>query len=205
MPVTASSWIPHCYPPTHRSDHIDVYRSEAQGEVKVPDPYAWLERDGEERKRWLASQESLARKLLDSHPDRAMLEEEIRSSTDYEKVSLLTLWTQREVAYVGQSSSVHPHCETMVDGIGHITAACSRNLVCHLILDCISFTKFTETVHYRSYDSKLPDAVSGPGGEVFFDVRSKASSELYAPTFLVSAQRFVKRRLCFSKYCVLLA
>ena len=87
MPVTASSWS---YPPTHRSDHIDVYQSEAQGEVKVPDPYAWLEKDGEERKRWLASQEALARKLLDSHPDRTTLEEEIRSSTDYERVSFLT-------------------------------------------------------------------------------------------------------------------
>ena len=85
------SWKPHCYPPTHRSDHIDVYQSEARGEVKVPDPYAWLEKDGEERKQWLVSQEALARKLLDSHPDRAMLEEEIRSSTDYERVSFLTL------------------------------------------------------------------------------------------------------------------
>jgi hypothetical protein len=65
----------------------------------------------------------------------------------------------------------------MVDGIGHITAACNRNLVCHLILDCMSFTKFTETVYYRSKDSKLPDAVPGPGGEVFFDVRSKTSSK----------------------------
>jgi hypothetical protein len=69
----------------------------------------------------------------------------------------------------------------MVDGIGHITEACSRNLVCHLILDCTLFTNFNETVYYRSKDSKLPDAVPGPGGEVFFDVRSKASSELYAP------------------------
>lgn len=133
MPVTASSWIPHCYPPTYRSDHVDVYQSEAQGEVKVPDPYAWLEKDGEERKRWLASQEALARKLLDSHPDRAMLEEEIRSSTDYEKVRFLTLQVQKEVAYIGQSSSVHPHCEMMAAGIGHITAACSRNLVCHFM------------------------------------------------------------------------
>jgi prolyl oligopeptidase len=91
MPVTASSWISHCYPPTRRSDHIDVYQSEAHGEVKVPDPYAWLEQDGEERERWLASQEALARSFLDSHPDRARLEEEIRASTDYEKVSFLTM------------------------------------------------------------------------------------------------------------------
>ena len=65
----------------------------------------------------------------------------------------------------------------MADGIGHITVAYSRNIVCRLILDCILFTKLSETVYYRSKDSKLPDAVPGPGGEVFFDVRSKASSE----------------------------
>ena len=66
----------------------------------------------------------------------------------------------------------------MADGIGHITAVYSRNMVCQLILDCILFTKLSETVYYRSKDSKLPDAtVPGPGGEVFFDVRSKASSE----------------------------
>lgn len=91
MPVTSSSWIPHCYPPTRRSDHIDVYRSEAKGEVKVPNPYAWLEKDGEERQKWLASQEALARDFLDAHPDRVRLEEEIRASTDCEKVSFLTL------------------------------------------------------------------------------------------------------------------
>ena len=89
-------WMPHCYPPTRRSTHIDVYQSEAQGKVEVPDPYAWLEKDGEERKRWLASQEALARNFLDSLPDRARLEEEIRASTDYEKVSLFDF-----VAYGG--------------------------------------------------------------------------------------------------------
>ena len=89
------SWIPHCYPSTHRSDHVNVYQSETQGEVKVPDPYAWLEKDGEEREQWLVSQEALARKFLDSHPDRAMLEDEIRSSTDYEDVSFLIVWTHR--------------------------------------------------------------------------------------------------------------
>ncbi|KAF8495236.1 prolyl oligopeptidase [Russula emetica] len=133
MPVTAFSWIPHCYPPTHRSDHIDLYQSESQGEVKVPDPYAWLEKDGEERKRWLASQEALARKLLDSHPDRAMLEEEIRSSTDYEKFGLPSLRDDGRW-YWSYNSGLQ-----------------------------------AQSVYYRSKNSKLPDAVSGPGGEVFFD------------------------------------
>jgi prolyl oligopeptidase len=58
--------------------------------MKVPDPYAWLEKDGEERDQWLASQEALSRNFLDSHPDRSRLEEEIRASTDYEKVSFST-------------------------------------------------------------------------------------------------------------------
>jgi len=89
MSVAASPWIPHRYPPTRRSDHIDTYQSEAKGEVKVPDPYVWLEKDGEERKGWLASQEALARNFIDAHSDRARLEEEIRASTDYEKVSFL--------------------------------------------------------------------------------------------------------------------
>jgi prolyl oligopeptidase len=83
---SALAWTPHCYPHTRRSDHVDVYRSGA-GEVKVSDPYVWLEKDGEEQEKWLAAQEALARNFLDAHPDRVKLEEEIRASTDYEKVS----------------------------------------------------------------------------------------------------------------------
>jgi Prolyl oligopeptidase, N-terminal beta-propeller domain len=89
MPLTTSSWTPHCYPPTRRSDHFDLYQSEARGEVKVPDPYEWFEKDGEEREKWLVAQEALARDFLDLHPDRSRLEEEIRASTNYEKVSFL--------------------------------------------------------------------------------------------------------------------
>jgi prolyl oligopeptidase len=48
---------------------------------------------------------------------------------------------------------------------------------------CILPAKFTEIVYYRSKDLELPDAVPGPGGEVFFDVRTKASSKVYAPHF----------------------
>ncbi|KAI9511293.1 prolyl oligopeptidase [Russula earlei] len=85
MSVTTAPWRPHCYPPTRRSDHFDTYQSETKGEVTVPDPYVWLEKDGDERERWLTSQEALARNFLDALPDRARLEEEIRASTDYEK------------------------------------------------------------------------------------------------------------------------
>jgi hypothetical protein len=68
------------------------------------------------------------------------LEEEIRASTDYEKVSFSTSWIHTEVVYISQRSSVHPHCETTVGGIGRITAACSRSLVWvppSLIVTCL--------------------------------------------------------------------
>ena len=55
-------------------------------EVKVSDPYDWLEKDSEEQEKWLAAQEALARNFLDANPDRVRLEEETRASTDYEKV-----------------------------------------------------------------------------------------------------------------------
>jgi len=79
------AWTPNRYPLTRRSDHVDVYRSEAGVEVKVSDPYDWLEKDSEEQEKWLAAQEALARNFLDANPDRVRLEEEIRASTDYEK------------------------------------------------------------------------------------------------------------------------
>jgi hypothetical protein len=130
MQIIPSSWTQHCYPPTRRSDHIDLYQSEANGEVKVPDPYAWLEKDGEETERWLVAQEALARDFLDGFPDRLKLEEEIRASTDYEKVSLLCSvdrWRDGPIAF--QCSSVLLHYVTMVDGIGRTIVAYRRNRV----------------------------------------------------------------------------
>ena len=57
-------------------------------------PFAWVKADGEERKRWGSSttyEDVLERGTFNEHSDRAKLVEGIRSSTDYEKVSLLTL------------------------------------------------------------------------------------------------------------------
>lgn len=91
MTSSTLAWTPHRYPPTRRSDHVDVYRSGAGVEVKVSDPYDWLEKDSEEQEKWLAAQEALARNFLDANPDRVRLEEEIRDSTDYEKFGPPTL------------------------------------------------------------------------------------------------------------------
>ena len=167
------AWIPQCYPPTRRSDHVDVYRSGARGEVKVLDPYDWLEEDSEEQEKWLAAQEALARNFLDANPDRVRLEEEIRASTDYEKVSTSLMESSDHGPHIEiYYSSVSPHCGMMVDGTGLITAACRRNLMrffCQSVNH--TFTDATGEVYYRSKDSDLPDPAAGAGGEVFFDVR----------------------------------
>lgn len=79
-------WAPNRYPTARRSDHVDVYASEKHGEVKVPDPYQWLEQNTEETEQWTTAQEKYTREFLDTNPDRLKLEDEIRKSTDYERV-----------------------------------------------------------------------------------------------------------------------
>lgn len=83
----ATAWTPNTYPPARRSDHTDVYKSESKGEVRVHDPYEWLEHNTEETDRWLTAQEAFTRQHLDKNTDRQNLENEIRKNTDYAKVS----------------------------------------------------------------------------------------------------------------------
>ncbi|TCD60280.1 hypothetical protein EIP91_010432 [Steccherinum ochraceum] len=85
MPIPATPWIPSRYPAARRSDHVDVYKSEEKGEVRVPDPYNWLEQDSEETVQWTSSQTEFTREYLDQNPERQELEDEIRKSMDYAK------------------------------------------------------------------------------------------------------------------------
>ncbi|KAJ3553954.1 hypothetical protein NM688_g3348 [Phlebia brevispora] len=79
------------YPKARRSDHVDVYKSEAKGEVRVPEPYAWLEQKSPETDQWINDQESLTRKYLDAYPERQSLEDEIRENMNYAKFSAPSL------------------------------------------------------------------------------------------------------------------
>lgn len=92
FPVSAMSysshWQPNLYPSARRSDHVDTYASELHGQVRVPDPYEWLERDSDETQAWVTAQEAYTRSFLDANPDRTLLEDEIRKSTNYERVRL---------------------------------------------------------------------------------------------------------------------
>lgn len=84
--MTPTPWTPDQYPPARRSDHVDVYKSETQGQVRVADPYQWLEESTDETDAWTSAQDTFTRTYLDKNPDRARLEKEIRANTDYEKV-----------------------------------------------------------------------------------------------------------------------
>ncbi|CAL1703361.1 unnamed protein product [Somion occarium] len=88
---TPTPWVTNRYPPTRRSDHVDVYKSESKGEVRVADPYEWLEHNTPETDAWTTAQVEFTKEYLDKNTDRQALEDEIRKNTDYAKFSSPTL------------------------------------------------------------------------------------------------------------------
>ena len=85
--MSYAHWKPAQYPATRRSDDIGIYDSETKGKVSVHDPYRWLEQNTEETDQWTTAQGEYTRQFIDANPDLPRLEEEIRQSTDYERVS----------------------------------------------------------------------------------------------------------------------
>lgn len=85
MSVSQTLWTA-AYPSSRRSDHVDVYKSEKHGEVRVPDPYNWLEQNSEETEQWTTIQADFTRKFLDQYPHRNDIENQLRDSFNYEKV-----------------------------------------------------------------------------------------------------------------------
>lgn len=81
-----TAWTPNQYPQARRSDHVDVYKSETKGEVKVPDPYNWLEENTPETERWINDQEAYTRRYLDQNPNREKLEKAIEENMNYARV-----------------------------------------------------------------------------------------------------------------------
>ena len=81
-------WTPNSYPPARRSDHVEVFKSASAGDVRVPDPYQWLEEYTDETDKWTSAQEAFTRSYLDKNSDLPRLEAAFRSSNDYAKVVL---------------------------------------------------------------------------------------------------------------------
>jgi prolyl oligopeptidase len=85
--MSPTPWIPDKYPTARRSDHVDIYKSAARGEVRVADPYQWMEEYSDELDKWTSEQQSFTRSYLDKNVDRQKLEDAFRASMDYAKVS----------------------------------------------------------------------------------------------------------------------
>jgi hypothetical protein len=127
--MSTVNWAPKTYPPARRSDHVDVYKSEAKGEVRVADPYNWLEdADSAETDAWTTSQEQYTRSYIDQIAERGRLEKEIRTNTDYAKVGD-THSPSVHVLISMRFSSQLQAIKTMDAGTGCITAASNHSLV----------------------------------------------------------------------------
>lgn len=61
-PRGKNAGLPPAYPQTKRTDHVDTYLNK-NGEVKVHDPYNWVEQETDERSGWLDS--TLMSKIVD--------------------------------------------------------------------------------------------------------------------------------------------
>ena len=122
-------WTPNSYPQARRSDHIDIYESAARGQVRVPDPYHWMEEYSEETDSWTHLQESFTRSYLDKNPDRQPLEELLQKVNDYPKVLFLTNCWSSSKYFLTVSSSLLPTYMTTIGGIGFITVAWSLRCV----------------------------------------------------------------------------
>ena len=76
------------YPETRRVDQVDEYHG-----VKVADPYRWLEadvRESPEVAAWVKQQNEIARKFLDSIPQRPAIENRLTELWNYERYSTPT-------------------------------------------------------------------------------------------------------------------
>ncbi|MDH7446220.1 prolyl oligopeptidase family serine peptidase [Aquimarina sp. 2201CG14-23] len=79
---TAKTIIPLNYPETKKVDSVDTYF-----DVKVKDPYRWLEDDrSEETENWVTEQNKVTFGYLDSIPFRDQLKKRLSGLWNYEKV-----------------------------------------------------------------------------------------------------------------------
>ncbi|KAF9057331.1 prolyl oligopeptidase [Panaeolus papilionaceus] len=85
--MSTTQWIPNQYPNARRSDHLDIYKSATKGEVRVADPYQWLEEDTPETDKWTTAQEAFTRTYLDKNPDLKSLEDAFTNVNNYPKSS----------------------------------------------------------------------------------------------------------------------
>lgn len=83
------------YPVTRRGEHADVYRDAQGQEVRVPDPYRWLEDpDSPETREWVTAQNLAADAVLAGLPCRPAYVERLTELWDYARPG--TPWRRGE-------------------------------------------------------------------------------------------------------------
>ena len=128
--MSPTPWVPDSYPPTHRSDHVDVYQSASKGEVHVSDPYQWLEETSDEVNQWTTAQTTFTQAYLSKNPDRQKLEDKFLASKDYAKVMIDNWCIHSFYPENLARSSRHRPCLTTDTGIGSTIVVYNRNQVC---------------------------------------------------------------------------
>lgn len=87
--------MPIQYPSARRSDHVDTYKN-TQGEVKVADPYRWLEDpDSPESRTWIEAQNELTRSVLDSADGSDQNRARLTELWNFERWSMLRVRGER--------------------------------------------------------------------------------------------------------------
>ncbi|KAF8529233.1 prolyl oligopeptidase [Hysterangium stoloniferum] len=85
--MAPSNWSPNQYPIARRADHFDTWKSEKNGDVKVHDPYIWLETYSDETEKWIDAQGAVTSKFLSQYPDSQKLRDSLTRNMDYVKFS----------------------------------------------------------------------------------------------------------------------
>ncbi|EJD43933.1 hypothetical protein AURDEDRAFT_65764 [Auricularia subglabra TFB-10046 SS5] len=75
------------YPAARRSEHVDVYESKKNGQVRVPDPYDWLEHKSSETDAWIDAEVKLTKEYLSEFKDHSKLAADFRLAYNYAKFS----------------------------------------------------------------------------------------------------------------------
>ncbi|EGC37993.1 hypothetical protein DICPUDRAFT_53590 [Dictyostelium purpureum] len=76
------------YPEAKREDTFDIYKSKEKGEVKINEPYRWLEdQNSEETKKWVNEENKVTRSFLDGDGKGVSekILEELLKGQDYER------------------------------------------------------------------------------------------------------------------------
>lgn len=95
-PSSAPGWdlTKRPFPTARRCDHVDTYQSQKQGEVKVADPYRWLEtppNQSNETKEWVEAQADFAQAYIKQFGARDELKKRLEASFSYARYSCPSL------------------------------------------------------------------------------------------------------------------